>query len=306
LPDERRDIEAMQLVKHKQISAPDPQRVGFAFTCYSSTATQYDKDAVPYCISVGLDGKCECDCLDFQGRGGACKHIRAAIISLNSLRGSGYSIPPIRIPTSLDEARSLQHQQLSNLLSLLQHNSTNMQCPIQTAATAVETALRTDTAFVTCPTAEIVNGEESDSGECDGKSVTTDEGDEFDFTAIRGGSSAKDALDVQKTARVFFELDQAAPKLEQLATVLEGARMNRSDLVRAIGFVKQLGRLKMELTRMIDNVMLDEGPTATNTKLELAATQHPETPRRNKRGINAIIGPSPEKATKRHKSYGVH
>lgn len=45
LLDERRDIEAMQLVKHKQISAPDPQRVGFAFTCYSSTATQYDNDA---------------------------------------------------------------------------------------------------------------------------------------------------------------------------------------------------------------------------------------------------------------------
>ena len=95
---------------------------------------------------------------------------------------------------------------------------------------------------------------ESDSGECDGKSVTTDEGDEFDFTAIRGGSSAKDALDVQKMAHIFFELNQAAPKLEQLATVLKGTCMNCSDLVCAIGFVKQLRQLKMELTRMIDNV----------------------------------------------------
>ena len=45
LLDERWDIEAMQLVKHKQISAPDPQQVGFTFTCYSSTATQDDNDA---------------------------------------------------------------------------------------------------------------------------------------------------------------------------------------------------------------------------------------------------------------------
>ena len=49
LPDERRDIEAMQLVKHKQISAPDPQRVGFAFTCYSFPVTaQLNQYAMPH------------------------------------------------------------------------------------------------------------------------------------------------------------------------------------------------------------------------------------------------------------------
>jgi hypothetical protein len=152
---------------------------------------------------------------------------------------------------------------------------------------------------------EIVDGKETDRDQSDNESIATDEGDEFDFTAIKG--CAQDALNAQKTARVFFELDQAAPKLEQLAVVLSGARMSHSDLNRAVGFVEKLEKLQFELARMIGNVVSDE-PGKTSVKADPASygPQLPETPRTNKQVFYTIMGPSPEKASKRRKSYGIH
>jgi hypothetical protein len=267
----------MQLVKHKQISTPDPLPSGFAFTCYSSIATEYDKAAVLYHIFVSRAGNSKCNCLDFQGRGGACKHIRAALISLNELRHQGYGIPPIHIPTSVDEARSLQHQQLSNFLSPTLDNSNDITDPIQTAAVAVENALLTDIAFAahTTTAGKIDGGKKSYDGESDGESVATDEGDEFGFTVLRGGLTVQEALDAQKTMCVFFELDQATLKLKQLATILEGAHMNHLDLFHAAGFVERLGQLKTELICMIEDAESDKPTTTT------PANQHPKTPHHN-------------------------
>jgi hypothetical protein len=85
-------------------------------------------------------------------------------------------------------------------------------------------------------------------------SIATDEGNEFDFTALResrlgmlNGAGWSRCTEEQKTARVCFELDQATRKLAQLVTILRlrgGARINRSELPRASGFVERLGRPK--------------------------------------------------------------
>lgn len=75
LPDKRWDAEATQLVLHRQIGIPILQQLGFVFECHSSLATQYDEAAIPYSLFVGLDGSASCNCKDFQGWGGACKHI---------------------------------------------------------------------------------------------------------------------------------------------------------------------------------------------------------------------------------------
>ena len=78
-------------------------------------------------------------------------------------------------------------------------------------------------------------------------------GDEFDFSVIRDSSIAKDALDAQKTARVLFELERAAPKLGQLGDILKGAVMGKSDIPRTTAFVEQLETLTIQLKRMIVN-----------------------------------------------------
>jgi hypothetical protein len=105
----------------------------------------------------------------------------------------------------VDEARSLQRQQLSNFLSPALDNSNDITNPIQTAAVAVENALLTDIAFAmhTTTAGEIDGGEKSDDSESDGESAATDVGDEFDFTVLRGGSTAQEALDVQKTVCIL-------------------------------------------------------------------------------------------------------
>ncbi|KAF8526180.1 hypothetical protein BU17DRAFT_62172 [Hysterangium stoloniferum] len=64
----------------------------------------------------------------------------------------------------------------------------------------------------------------------------------------------KDALNAQKTAQVFFELDQVAPKLGELAEYLKHAHMTKLDLPCAAGFVKHLGTLMTELKRMMNDV----------------------------------------------------
>jgi len=75
----------------------------------------------------------------------------------------------------------------------------------------------------------------------------------------------KDALDAQKTAHVFFELDQAAPKLGQLAEYLKHTCMTNSDLPRAAGFVEHLRTLMTELTRMMNNVEGDKSSVDVTT-----------------------------------------
>ncbi|KAF8514001.1 hypothetical protein BU17DRAFT_68557 [Hysterangium stoloniferum] len=99
---------------------------------------------------------------------------------------------------------------------------------------------------------ELEAGQRDKKGdECDDESVATNDSDEFDFSAIRGSSTMEDALDAQKTARVFFELDQVTPKLGQLAEYLKHAHMTKLDLTCAAG---SLGTLITELKRMMNDV----------------------------------------------------
>ena len=51
-------------------------------------------------------------------------------------------------------------------------------------------------------------------------------------------------MDKQKTACVFFELDQATPKIGELGAVLKGAHMSSSDIPP---FIEQLEVLTREL-----------------------------------------------------------
>ncbi|OJT03174.1 hypothetical protein TRAPUB_6250, partial [Trametes pubescens] len=104
--DAARDNAAAHLVENKQISIPvfHEHSHTFAFDCFSSSATVFDILPISYTIAVGLDGSATCSCPDFRERGGACKHIRAALQQLASLRESGLKVPPISLPQTREEA----------------------------------------------------------------------------------------------------------------------------------------------------------------------------------------------------------
>ena len=232
--------------------------------------------------------------------------MRAAVISLDEMCANGYSIPAITTPTFLDQA--LQQKQLTHLLT---HTLSQLSIdpsqpdPIHTAATAIDTALQSENAFV-AQDLESPDGEIGDKIEEEGEdSETTD--DELDFSTICQGSGAREALDEQKTACVFFKPDQAVPKLGQLGTVLKGAHMNSSDIPCVASFIEQPEVLTSELKHMMSETKLTpDGSANTNRTQDQLSDATPVTPLRLiKQPVGAIMGPSPEKASKRHTSYGV-
>jgi hypothetical protein len=104
--------------------------------------------------------------------------------------------------------------------------------PIEKAAIATEDALReSEDAYTVEPEVEELHADRTarlavlggdDTDDTDDESVATDTPDkpnEFDFTSLHGVSKA--AFDEQTIARVFYELEGAAPKLGELGIYLK-------------------------------------------------------------------------------------
>ncbi|RDX44477.1 hypothetical protein OH76DRAFT_1322336, partial [Lentinus brumalis] len=107
-PDLSRDTQAAELLSAHQISVPTyvEHLRAFEFECFSSLATPTDAHPLQYTIVVGLDGSAACSCPDFRYHGGACKHLRAAILRLGTLRRQGLGFPDISLPATLEDARA--------------------------------------------------------------------------------------------------------------------------------------------------------------------------------------------------------
>ncbi|KAJ7237409.1 hypothetical protein C8J57DRAFT_1087616 [Mycena rebaudengoi] len=108
IPDASRDASAAQLLENRQISTPTFDAGVFSFECYSSLATEFDRNPVSYAVEINTNGTASCDGPDFMKNGGACKHIRAGLLKITQLRHDIPDIPLIFLPTSEQEARVLQ------------------------------------------------------------------------------------------------------------------------------------------------------------------------------------------------------
>ena len=84
--------------------------------------------------------------------------------------------------------------------------------------------------------------------------------------------------------------------------------MNSSDIPRVASFIEQLEVFTSELKHMMSETKLTpDGSANTDRARDQLSDATPATPPRLiKRSVGAIMGPSPEKASKRHTSYGVH
>ncbi|KZV93601.1 hypothetical protein EXIGLDRAFT_40943 [Exidia glandulosa HHB12029] len=253
-PDAQRDAAAAALLIHKQISTPElvSSADELTFRCYSELALSGEDDAREYTIRLQDAGVAHCTCPDFQHRGGACKHIRAALLKLSSLRLDPRfaGLPNVILPANEVDARRL-HAAMLTAPMLDTTPSTPSQGPGELpeyVATAVD---------------DILDGNDVlDDGVCDdlpdeadnfsdGESVATDLDDnDFDIS-IEHGSRA--ALDEQTLARVLFDFKRSVPKLgdlgEYLALVskLPADFEGRADLQQArtslLGLAHQLDRL---------------------------------------------------------------
>ncbi|KIJ34487.1 hypothetical protein M422DRAFT_263455 [Sphaerobolus stellatus SS14] len=308
--DQQRDQAATLLLQQGCLSAPAQYPQGIYFNCYSSLRSQHEANPIMYQVQLFYWGSASCTCSDFVHRGGACKHIRAALLRMNFIRQSGSDFPLIQLPRSETEAqlRQLSCMETSRKVSMLDD------APIAQAAASITDLLNeVPEAYIEGDLDEFVSGsQELANIECedDAESVATDAEDELDFTIIK---SSKEALDAQSLARFTHEARTAAPKLGDLAAILPDHEVNMSydQLNDLFTFRETLALLLHKVDRMLpsNHASKKSQPDLTledkeNVPLVIGPSQRSRAvivPERQ-----ALLPPSPEKSQKRKQSYSFH
>ena len=320
-PDIARDREASILLERKQISTPEFSNEGFTFTCYSSLALASDINPTVYTVNLQLFGQANCTCSDFQNRGGACKHIRAALLKLDQLRQNApqITLPHIRLPTSEDDAR--------HLLGLTGVSSPSDADLVEQAEQAMRSLLLDEEAIFEVNSA---TEEQSSTLSDDEPSVPDDNlplsqseipdysRDEYDIPVLHG--PVRLGVDDQSSARVFRDLQNVAPKLLRLAEYLDGVHLSKELVPQAISCRLSLRPIVDALDKMLkesaDEVSMPDSPPESDRQtpgitvdsMPPLPTQQLSEPRfaSIKRTREDILPPSPEKGSaKRHQSYSV-
>ncbi|KAJ6573241.1 hypothetical protein B0H10DRAFT_2349038 [Mycena sp. CBHHK59/15] len=320
VPDADRDERARDLVANRQISAPTllPANAGLTVTSYSSRALSIETTPTIYTIQIGFNGAVTCKCADFQERGGACKHIRGALIILDDLRRRGINIPHIPIPLSLADAQALQ---VTMLASTVPPKKADL--PTSRAAEKIEDILRDETALD-----DSLQVEDKLDSEDDDASVATDESSDSDsdsdeedavdtFAVIRATQNVA-ALGEQAVSRTIYELRDIEPKLGDLGQYLDQRVFGLSpDELKEVGqcyghlmdFVSKLERV-MSLPlpppqgQLPTSQLPSTVPSTSTARPEVSNTSPTSSTSQNKR--KQLLPPSPEQRQKRHQSHTIH
>ncbi|KAI1783380.1 hypothetical protein LXA43DRAFT_977164 [Ganoderma leucocontextum] len=337
-PDPERDAAAQALLERNQISVPTyhEQSRTFEFDCFSSLATAHDTSPVMYTLSLGLDTSATCSCPDFQNRGGACKHLRAALLRLEHLRSEGISIPAISLPHSEDNARarSATAPSESDLPDSCLPTTAN---PVERTACFVNEVLQDKPLAGTSSEAELLSDA---TGISSGPEDMSDE-EPDNALSESDGNSASRGFQRQIVAHVLHDLQVDGPKLRQLGEYLEDVpELVLSEVSRAQVAKEHLDALAVQLSRLLigtENTTQSapsrsslEAEKQTGAASSTASTVTISTPssipptpatplsiarsstlppplRRKKRRASLVIFPaSPEKAQKRQDSHSIH
>ncbi|KAF7361089.1 hypothetical protein MSAN_01140100 [Mycena sanguinolenta] len=298
--DEKRDERARELLYHRQISTPTvlPGNVGLTLTSYSSRALSIDVQPTTYTIRLGFNGVVCCDCPDFEEQGGACKHIRGALMIVNDMRRNGTPIPDIPIPRSLADAQSLQ----STMLTI------KIRRPTVKAAEEIQAILQKDEA---CDVDGGEGGDEDDSSdEDDSASVSTDASSDSENDESKGVNPSRAtqnvaALGEQAFSRAMFELDDIAPRLADLGAYLDHRMVGLSPEETAKAGIR-FGEIAAFMTRFQRVLDLPSSATASVPDPVTASIAPTSDSAQNSKKRKQLLPPSPEKMQKRHQSFGIH
>lgn len=117
-PDTKRDMDARMIYNGKYLT---PQSAGRPYELWarcmpsrltlSSHTPDTDSSALhptSYFLTVHPSGSASCTCLDWLGRGGACKHLRAFRLLVELWRDCGTLPGPFIFPSTEDEARDIE------------------------------------------------------------------------------------------------------------------------------------------------------------------------------------------------------
>ncbi|KAK7026686.1 hypothetical protein VNI00_015559 [Paramarasmius palmivorus] len=344
--DTERDAAARRLLESHQISTPeiDSQGTSLTFRCYSSISVANEANPMMYTVWLAFDGRGSCTCQDWLSRGGACKHLRAALIKTDELRQLFPTLPCISLPESLTAAQvlhgELERAQLVAGAAAPLSMSTMARNVIQNTASGVDEALEMISEDVYATTQGSNDEPDSPEPDSDTESVATDAPDlelvreaDFDVQQFDVVSATQNALNSQALSRTFHDFELALPKLAEWTEYLQYATHipTEKDLVRAKQYNDQILALSTQLQRLMLSSTpknSDSGIQFTNESQEekltdtlglstqaqdtkggekVTAENQPLTWKRHAAApaVN-VIAVSPEKKQKRQKSYGSH
>ncbi|EJD36416.1 hypothetical protein AURDEDRAFT_130079 [Auricularia subglabra TFB-10046 SS5] len=257
-----RDAAAVALLAHKQIAIDTCDASAITLLCYSASAVTVDVAPVQYRVCLRFNGTADCSCADFRARGGACKHMRAALVRVDKLRQDlalkGTDLPATWLPYSEEEARDILVRSLARDVAQTDPAPTEAsQEPLHRAAADIDHVLaHAIDIFEPEPEDTHIAGASSSSGEADD---TEDDEDEEEPSAASSDG----------------EQDEFA--------VLDGARETRAELAAAsnehdprVGVEEQVAsRLTYQLAKLLPKAgdwidMLAELPSARGPLLPLA------------------------------------
>ncbi|KAJ6565954.1 hypothetical protein DFH09DRAFT_1314736 [Mycena vulgaris] len=270
-----------------------------------AAALALDTTPITYSIRIGFNGAVSCDCPDFRDRGGACKHIRGALIVLDDLRHRMY-IPPIPIPRSLSEAQALQAQVILTITTRPKQS----ELPTSRAAEKIEDILGADDS---CLDGNKLDDDETAEDDDDNASVATDASSDSDSdsedspvpSAPRATQSAV-ALKEQILARTLFELREVGFKLSDLGDHLQQSQITHlSDEHREeVGIGS--GWLRHFLTQLGKLLDLPNNPPPASQQTSAPPVASSSAPSLKRKAANQLLPPSPEKLQRRHPSFAPH
>ncbi|KAK7018770.1 hypothetical protein VNI00_018232 [Paramarasmius palmivorus] len=336
VPDPERDTAAHRLLQHHQLSTPEISSKGtsLTFTCYSSLSVAHEEQATQYQICLRFDGMASCTCPDWTSRGGACKHLRAALIRSDEIRQQWPSLPLVPLPDSLMAAQVLQAQLEQAQVAAdtaIQHQPSHHL--MQAAAIGVQDMLENASDDVYLPSEHSQHVQNARTpipdqlDDSDTESVASDASAppasiDFDVQRFDVAAGAQNAFNSQAVSRTFHDFELALPKLVEWTEYLQYADHLPSpdDHARAKRYNEQILALSKQLERLI--LAGNRGTTSESGAPTILSGQ--ETSQQGKDGEETkmtvegkpltqkrhhaanIIAPSPEKSQKRQKSYGSH
>lgn len=316
MSDKARDEAAADILAQKQISSPEfiPNESSYLFTCYSTQALEVNDLPTVYGIELRLSGKATCNCLDFMNRGGACKHLRAALLQLDHLRKTRLpTLPLVYVPRDESDALMREHNSIQKEGSPIQPGQVE-----RAVSSAMDTLICTNDPYLTTDgldlaaidsptqlqnhTPEITHNISASSEHSDASSVH-DLNEDKQFQARTG-------VDDQTVARVLNDMESIVPKLEELSALVQEVQINEIFHARLTSCQQRLQATASQLCGTL--VEADKGyvqsingpfdqPPSTSTSTSL----FPFSDISLKRTVD-LLPPSPEKTQKRKKSYSHH
>ncbi|KAJ6564419.1 hypothetical protein B0H19DRAFT_1258870 [Mycena capillaripes] len=224
VPDLEHDTRTWELVAYRQISTPVflPGNVGFTITSYSSRALAVDTDSTIYKIRVEYNDVVSCICPDFTDCGGACKHIRGALLILDDLCSQGMNVPAIPIPQSLADAQALQAVAVSTITI----HPAKAELPTSHAAEKIEHILREDDGCMESNSDGEDAADDDDDVATDASSDSESESDKDDGDgdhSKRHAFAAQNvtALGEQPISRTVFQLREMGSTFADLGEYLD-------------------------------------------------------------------------------------